>query len=152
LSIPPILRRTSASDDEAMPEIRVEAYDKIRYWRAVLDQTAKLKKRDVFERAAADLFLKAECERDLGAVQAIADAVYFLGRDHAGLRDDDIQYVMDGAKAKAERPINDRAALGSAQSTDEDPPPAMSPEEYGTSNGDRSQSAEPEIDVANAFT
>src|SRR6516165_9980811 len=33
-----------------------------------------------------------------------------------------------------------------------DPPPAMSPEEYGTSNRDRSQAAEAEIDVAKAFT
>jgi hypothetical protein len=56
---------------------------------------------------------------------------------------------MVGAKAKAERPINDRAAL---QSADEEPPPPMSPEEYGTSNRNRSQSAEPEIDLAKAFT
>jgi hypothetical protein len=86
----------------ALPEIRVEAYDKIDHWRDKLDQAAKLKKRDVFERAAADLFLEAEHERDLRAVQAITDAVYFLGRDHAGLCDDDIQYVMASAKTKAE--------------------------------------------------
>jgi hypothetical protein len=86
--------------DDDLPEIRVEAYDKIDHWRDKLDQTAKLKKRDVFEHAAADLFLEAECERDLGAVQAIADAIYVLGRDYAGLCDDDIQYVMVGAKAK----------------------------------------------------
>jgi hypothetical protein len=34
----------------------------------------------------------------------------------------------------------------------EKPPPAMSPEEYGTSNRDRSQAAEVEIDVAKVFT
>jgi len=107
LSIPPILRRTSPSDDEAVPEISVEAYEKIDRWRDKLDQTAKLNKRKVYERAAADLFLEAEHERNLGAVQAITDAIYFLGRDHTGLCDDDIQYIMDGAKAKAERPIND---------------------------------------------
>src|SRR5215472_4166642 len=115
LSIPPILRRTPASDDEAVPEIRVEAYDKIDYWRDKLDQTAKLDKRNTYERAAADLFLEAEYERDLRAVRAIDDAVYGLGRDHTGLGDDDIQFIMDGAKAKAERPINGRAALGGAQ-------------------------------------
>ena len=122
LSIPPILRRTPASDDEAVPEIRVEAYDKIDYWRDKLDQTAKLDKRNTYERAAADLFLEAEYERDLRAVRAIDDAVYGLGRDHTGLGDDDIQFIMDGAKAKAERPINDRAALGGAQGGDEEPP------------------------------
>ena len=128
---------------DELPEIRVEAYDKIDHWRDELDRTAKLNKRAVFERAAADLFLEAECERDLGAVQAIADAIYALGSYHAGLCDDDIQYVMVGAKAKAEQPINGR---------DADPPPAMSPEEYGASNRDRSQSAEPKIDLAKAFT
>jgi hypothetical protein len=44
LSIPPFLNRTSASDDEALPKIRVETYDKINYWRDKLDQTAKLNK------------------------------------------------------------------------------------------------------------
>jgi len=58
----------------ALPEIRVEAYDKIDHWHEKLDETAKLKKRDVFERAAADLFLEAQYEHDLAAVQAIADA------------------------------------------------------------------------------
>src|SRR5215469_5305480 len=95
LSIPPILRRTSPSDDEAVPEISVEAYEKIDRWRDKLDQTAKLNKRNVYERAAADLFLEAEHERNLSAVQAITDAIYFLGRDHTGLCDDDIQYIMD---------------------------------------------------------
>jgi hypothetical protein len=112
LSIPPFLNRTSASDDESVPEISVEAYDKIDRWRDKLDQTAKLNKRYIFECAAADLFLEMEYERDLGAVQAIRDAIRILGRDHAGLCDDDIEYIMAGAKAKAERPINDRAASG----------------------------------------
>jgi hypothetical protein len=90
-----------------LPEIRVEAYDKIDRWRVKLDKTEKLKKRDVFERAALDLFLEAECERDLRAVQAITDAIYILRRDYTGLNDDDIQYVMVGAKTKAEcRPTN----------------------------------------------
>jgi len=35
--------------------------------------------------------------------------------------------------------------------TNSDPPPAISPEEYGTSNRNRSQSAEAEIDVAKVF-
>src|SRR6516225_2929291 len=91
LSIPKPLRRSAASDDD-VPEIRVEAYDKIREWRAVIDRTAKLNKREVFERAAADLFLEAGCESDRGAIQAITDEIYFLGRDHAVLNDDDIQY------------------------------------------------------------
>jgi RecA-family ATPase len=106
LSIPKILSRntTSADDNEATPEIPVEAYDKIRHWRNKLDRTAKLDKRAVFECAAADLFLEAEYERDRGAVRAISDAVYFLGRDHTGLSDDDIQDIMVGAKDKAEWP------------------------------------------------
>jgi hypothetical protein len=94
-------------DDEAVPEIRVEAYDKLDHWRDRLDQTAKIEKRDVFERAAADLALEAACEPDLGASRAIYDAVYVLGRDHAGLDDDSIQFVLVGAKAKAERTIDD---------------------------------------------
>jgi hypothetical protein len=120
LSIPKSLRRntTPVSDDETAPEIRVEAYDKIEHWREKLDQTAKLKKRDVFERAVADLFLEAEYEHDLGAVQAIADAVYFLGCDHAALSDDDIQFVMVGAKARAKRESErSRTNGGSAQQT-----------------------------------
>jgi hypothetical protein len=110
---------TETTGDD-LPEIRVEAYDKIDQWREKLDETEKLKKRDVFERAAADLFLEAEYERDLRAIQAITDAVYFLGRDHAGLCDDDIQYVMASAKAKAERrptngsPLNDFPLLRDA--------------------------------------
>jgi hypothetical protein len=117
LSIPPILRRTPASDDQAVPEIRVEAYDKLDRWRDKLHQTTKLDKRDMFERAAADLFLEAEYESDLGVRCAIYDAVYELGRDHAKLSDDDIQYIMDGAKAKAERPKRkaDRSAPKPAQ-------------------------------------
>jgi len=94
---------SSESVDDDVPEIRTEAYDKLDKWRDTLDQTAKLKKRDVFEHAAADLFLEAQYEHDLGAVQAIADAIYYLGRDHAALSDDDIQFVMDGAEAQAER-------------------------------------------------
>jgi hypothetical protein len=94
-------------DDEAVPEIRVEAYDKLDHWRDRLDQTAKIEKRDVFERAAADLALEAACELDLGASRAIYDAVYVLGRDHAGLDDNSIQFVLVGAKAKAERTIDD---------------------------------------------
>jgi len=92
LSIPPILRRTSASNDEAVSEISVLAYEKIDRWRDKLDQASKLNKRTVYERAAADLFLEAQYERNLGAVQAIRDAIYVLGRDHTGLSDDDIQY------------------------------------------------------------
>ena len=95
-----VVSTETKGDDQ--PEIRVEAYDKLDQWRVKLDETEK-KKRDVFERAAADLFLEAQYERDLGAVQAIADAVYYLGRDHAALSDDDIQYIMDGAEAQAER-------------------------------------------------
>jgi hypothetical protein len=98
--------RQRLNRDDDLPEIRAEAYDKLDDWRAELDQTPKLKKRDAFERAAADLFLEAEYEHDLAATQAITDAVYFLGRDYTGLGDDDIQYIMVGAKAKAERPIN----------------------------------------------
>jgi hypothetical protein len=125
LSIPKFLSRNATpSDDEAVPEIRLAAYSKIDYWRDKLDRTPKLDKRATFECAAEDLFLEAEYERDLGAVRAIADAVYFLGRDHAGLDDDTIQFVMDGAKNKAERPINDRA------SSDEEPPPPNGPADY----------------------
>ena len=140
LSIPPILRRTPASDDKAVPEISVLAYEKIDRWRDKLNQTPKLNKRTVYERAAADLFLEAQYERNLGAVQAISDAIYVLGRDHTGLDDDDIQHIMVGAKAKAEWPNGDplddfpllRDAGESAHDTDE-PPPAMSPEEFGSS-------------------
>ena len=95
----------TTSDD--LPEIRVEAYDKLDHWRDKIDQTTKLDKRDVFERAAADLVLEAECELDRGAMRAIYDAVYLLGRDHAGLDDNSIQFVLVGAKAKAERTIDD---------------------------------------------
>ena len=116
--------------DDDLPEIRVEAYDKIDHWRDELDRTAKLNKRAVFERAAADLFLEAECERDLGAVQAIADAIYALGSYHAGLCDDDIQYVMVGAKAKAER-INGRTS-----SIGNEPPRTESPDDYGKEHDD----------------
>src|SRR5262249_17875265 len=134
LSIPPFLNRntTPASDDGALPEIRVEAYDKIDRWRNRLDQTAKLKKHEVFEHAAADLFLKAQYERDLAAVQAIADAVYFLGRDHAGLADDDIQFVMVGAEARAKRESERGHTNGS-----EDPPPATDESEFTGAAGSK---------------
>jgi hypothetical protein len=127
LSIPPFLNRTSASDDEAVPEISVEVYKKIDRWRNKLDQTAKLNKRNMYERAADDLFLEAQYESDLGAVLAITDAIYVLGRDHTGLNDDDIQYIMDGAKAKAERPVNGPASRDAV----DEPPPATSEADYG---------------------
>jgi RecA-family ATPase len=120
LSIPPFLKRTD--DDEAgPPPISLEAYDKLGHWRDQLKQTPKLNKRSVFERAADDLFLAAEFEHDLGACQAISDAVYFLGRDHAALDDDSIQFVMVGAKIKAERPSNGHDTKPSGE-----PPPAIS--------------------------
>jgi RecA-family ATPase len=152
LSIPPILRRAPASDDEAVPEISVEAYDKIDRWRDKLDQTPKLNRRYVFECAAADLFLEAQYERDRGAILAITDAIYVLGRDHAGLDDDNIQYVMDGARAKAERPsgnplndfplLRDAGEPAAARGATDEPPSVMSPDEYGSSNRNRSQAAE----------
>ena len=111
--------------DDDLPEIRVEAYDKIDQWRVKLNETEKLKKRDVFERAAADLFLEAEYERDLRAVQAITDAIYILGRDYTGLDDDSIQFVMVGVRSVAERPTSGRSVI------DEGPPPALSPDDYG---------------------
>ena len=163
LSIPKVLSRdtTSANDDETVPEISVEAYDKIRHWRNKLDRTAKLDKRAVFECAAADLFLEAEYERDRGAVRAISDEIYMLGRDHTGLSDDDIQDIMVGAKGKAEwldgDPLDDFPLLRdageptAARGKDE-PPPVTSPDEYGTSNRNKSQSAEPEINLAETFT
>jgi hypothetical protein len=116
-------------DDEAVPEISIDAYEKLDYWRDKLEQTPKLKKRDVFELAAGDLFAEAEYERDLRACHAITDAVYALGSYHAGLSDDDIGYIMEGAKAKAERLINGHAAISN------EPPPAMSPDEYGAEVG-----------------
>ena len=113
----------TTGDDQ--PEIRVEAYDKLGQWRVKLNETEKLKKRDVFERAAADLFLEAEYERDLRAVQAITDAIHILGRDYTGLDDDSIQFVMVGARSAAERPASGRSVI------DEGPPPALSPDGYG---------------------
>src|SRR5215471_153808 len=109
---------SSESADDDLVEIRVEAYDKLDRWRDKLDQAPKLKKRDVFERAADDLFLEAQYEHDLGAFQAIADAVYYLGRDHAALCDDDIQYVMDGAEARAERVTEKSQGSGGKRKTD----------------------------------
>ena len=111
---------TETADDDVV-DIRAEAYDKIDYWRDKIDQAPKLKKRAVFERAADDIFLEAQCEHDLGAVQAIADAVYYLGRDHAALSDDDIQFVMNGAEARAERFAERGRSNGNEQ-----PPPSSS--------------------------
>src|SRR5262249_585444 len=80
--------------------------------------------------AAEDLFLEAQYERDLGAVQAIADAIYYLGRDHAALSDDDIQYVMNGAEARAES-FGDRGRSGP-----NGPPPPNSEADYGFAKTD----------------
>jgi hypothetical protein len=120
-------------DDDAPPAISLEAHNKLARWRSKLNQTPKLNKRDVFEKAADDLFLEAEFERDLGAVQAIGDAIYVLGRDHTGLDDDSIQFVMVGAKGRIEQ-LN-----GNSKHSDE-VPPAMSPEEYGQRRNKRTQS------------
>ena len=109
--------------DDRLP---LGAWQKLEAWRVKLDGTPKLKKRDAFERAADDLFLEAETQRNLGVVQRITDAIYQLGCDHAGLSDDDIQFVMAGAKGKVERLSN-----GHAKDSAEEPPPAMNPHEYG---------------------
>jgi putative DNA primase/helicase len=117
-----------APDDDAgddMPEISIDADEKLRYWRGKLDQTPKLKKRDVFELAAGDIFAEAENEHDLRAYQAITDAVYALGSYHAGLHDDDIQFIMVGAKGKAERPINGHANAEFAEVTSDEPSPEL---------------------------
>jgi len=120
----------TTSDDEALPEIRVEASDKINRWRNKLDRAAKINKRKTFERAADDLFIEAEYEFDPAGVQAIYDEVYFLGRDYAGLNDDDIQYIMEGAKDKAERfgnpAADDKLNGADTNSTDINPPPQQS--------------------------
>jgi hypothetical protein len=119
------------NSEESLPEISIEAYNKIDRWRIELDQTPKLNKRDVFERAAGDLFLEAEFENNLGAVRAIHDAVYVLGRDHAGLADDDIQFVMDGAQGQVEQLSNGQATFGDVPFDDDERPPANGPEDYG---------------------
>jgi AAA domain len=109
----------SIFDDQAMPEISITTYEKLAKWRQQLDQTPKLNKRNVFERAADDLFLEREFERDLGTCQAIVDAIYFLGRDHAALDDDSIQFVMVGAQGKVERLSNGHANSVTAMSAGE---------------------------------
>jgi RecA-family ATPase len=102
-------------------ELPLHCWEKIEAWRTKLDQAPKLNNRGVFQKAADDLILEAQFERDLGTVQRIYDAAYELGRDYAGLGDDDIQYIFDGAKAKVER-----LASGKAKAGDE-PQPEMSP-------------------------
>jgi hypothetical protein len=146
------LRRTPASNDEPVPEISVLAYEKIDRWRDKLDQAPKLNKRTVYERAAADLFLEAQYERNLGAVQAITDAIYVLGRDHTGLSDDDIQHIMVGAKAKAEWPngnplddfplLRDAGEPTAARGTTDEPPPPTSEADYGFAGGQQQERRE----------
>jgi hypothetical protein len=127
------MTQAAFNEDDDAPEISLEAYNKLARWRSKLDQTPKLNKRGVFEKAADDLFLEAEFERDLGAAQAIGDAIYVLGRDHTGLDDDSIQFVMAGAKGRIEQ-------LNGNSKHSEEPPPAMSPEEYGQQRNKRTQS------------
>jgi hypothetical protein len=119
--------------DKALPEIRIEAYEKLDHWRDHIDCAPKLKKREVFERAADDLYLEAQCERDPGAVQAVTDAIYSLGSYHAGLDDGDLQFIMAGAKAKAEQPSGNGRASSVAGAPVEGAPPAVSADEYGGS-------------------
>jgi RecA-family ATPase len=106
----------------------IEPYwdDKLDRWRRELEQTPKLKKRDVFERAAEALFLEAQSECNLKTVQAVADCVYELGKYDAGLGDDDVEFIIIGAKAKAERPI-----VNGHSDDDTDFGPAEPPVDFG---------------------
>jgi len=131
-------------DDKPLPEISVDAYNKLDRWRDELDRTQKMDKRAVFERAAADLFLEAEFEHDLAASRAIADAIYLLGRDHAGLDDDDIQFIMVGAKARAERPTERVNGHDNTPPTDNTPPPTDEGD-YGHNGSSQAHDKTPRI-------
>jgi hypothetical protein len=100
----------SRTDDEALGRghkaSRADEWeDRFEHWGREIDAAPKLKKRDTFERAAAALLLAAQNESDLALVQEITDAVAELGIFAAGLSDADVQYILIGAKGKAERPI-----------------------------------------------
>jgi hypothetical protein len=117
---------------QALPEINPGTYDAIDRWAVVLDSSPKMDKRATFEAAAADLCEKAQSETDLGAYQSILDDVRTLGTFHAGLADDDVDYILIGARAAAEANGDKFNGHSHTASPIEETPPPRGPEDYGT--------------------
>jgi AAA domain len=119
---------SAAGSEDRKPEISPATYSKIDRYADCLSQTPTIDKRKTFEVFAVDLYTDALRETDLAAVQSIADDIYVLGVDYAGLAPDDVEYVMVGAKVHAQMNGN---ASADEQRADE-PPSALSPEEFGS--------------------
>lgn len=109
---------TGAVEDD-LPRWAQQALDD---WAEKIDRAAKIDKRKAFETAARDLLAEAQHEPDLGAVQAIEDAVFFLGQSNAGLDSASVNWIIDGAGATAGR--NGHTII-------DEPPPVESADEFG---------------------
>jgi hypothetical protein len=83
-----------------LPEINAATYAKIDRWCDVIDKTPKIDKRNIFAAAVEDIWPDAHRETDLGAVESIKDDLFVLGRDHAGLDDQDIDFIIVGATVR----------------------------------------------------
>jgi hypothetical protein len=121
----------AAEQIQALPEINPDTYEAIDRWAAVLDSAPKMDKRATFEAAAADLCEKAQSETNLGAYQSILNDIRTLGTFHAGLADDDVDYILIAARTAAEMKgyeLNGRAHTRAP--IEETPPPALSRDDY----------------------
>jgi hypothetical protein len=119
LSIPSFLSRTATSDDEGLPEISWHTSEAIASWRRILNQTIGDRQPNL-EQAAAELLRLAKTEPD--SKQAIVDALADMATV-AGIDDDEAQSIFARA-AKCAPQRNGHTT------TSEEPPPAMSPEEF----------------------
>jgi hypothetical protein len=89
----------SAADyrDDGKVDLPIDTCAKLDRWESALNRTSKIDKRSTFKAAADDIYMQNQA--DLGTAQAIEDAIYYLGRDFAGLDHEDIDFIIVGAKA-----------------------------------------------------
>ena len=114
-------------DDDDLPEISLEAYEELDRWRDLLDRTPAIDRRTTFAAAAAELYRVALREPDPRAQRSIENSLRVLGREHARLAADDVDYILIGVKfADIERANRADDCSGA-----DEPPGPTSPDDYG---------------------
>ena len=83
-----------------LPEISLAAYEKLDQWRDALERTPRIDCRVTFEAAVEEIYAEARRESDPISCQAVVDAIYILGEEHADLDRQSIELMLIGAEAR----------------------------------------------------
>ncbi len=128
------------SPDEGLPELPTAVADSIASWRRALANGHAGNKREILRNIAADLFRTRKINRtiypnsDTIVNQAIADALADMA-EIAGMVPDDAQLLFTQAQASldAKQQSIEPAEHVNGHAVIDEPPPAISPNEFGTS-------------------